>query len=171
MKAGAQEVFIGLGCNLGDCRAHLRAALEGLAALPDYTPLGLSSLYLTAPVGKTDQAAFYNAVARGKYEGRAGELLAGLQALENARGRERKERWGPRTLDLDLLLFGDETIKRPELTVPHPRMAQRGFVLIPLRELAPELKIPGWGLTAGQLWERLPARERARQEVRQIPWD
>ncbi|MCF8031543.1 MAG: 2-amino-4-hydroxy-6-hydroxymethyldihydropteridine diphosphokinase [Desulfarculaceae bacterium] len=162
---------MGLGCNQGDCQEHLHAALEGLAALAGYATLALSSLYLTAPVGKTDQARFYNAVVRGRYSGEPGELLAGLQAVEKARGRVRLEQWGPRTLDLDLLIFGELVVDLPELTVPHPRLAERGFVLIPLAELAPELIIPGLGLTPGQLWERLPAQERARQELRQIEWD
>ena len=167
----AREVFIGLGCNLGECRANLRFALEGLADLPGYRPLALSSLYLTAPVGKTDQADFYNAVARGKYEGAPLELLAGLQALEQARGRERVERWGPRTLDLDLLLFGRETLDLPGLQVPHPRLNQRVFVLAPLMQIAPDLVLPRWELTAGELWERLPAEEKARQEAKRIRWE
>ena len=170
MAAEARDVFVGLGCNVGDCPEHLRAALEGLAQVPGYTPAGVSSLYLTAPQGKTDQAHFYNAVVHGKYVGRAEELLGALQGLEKTRGRRREERWGPRTLDLDLLLFGDEIIERPGLQVPHPRMAERGFVLVPLAELAPDQKIPGRDLTAGELWQRLPASERASQEVRRIPW-
>ncbi|MCB2226536.1 MAG: 2-amino-4-hydroxy-6-hydroxymethyldihydropteridine diphosphokinase [Desulfarculaceae bacterium] len=169
--AEAHEVFVGLGCNQGDCQGHLRAALEGLAGLPGYTTVGVSSLYLTAPVGKTDQASFFNAVARGSFRGEALELLAGLQAVEQERGRVRRERWGPRTLDLDILLFGGQIISLPELSVPHPRLAERGFVLIPLAELAPELVIPGLRLTAGQLWDRMPAQERAAQEVRRIEWD
>ncbi len=167
----AQEVFIGLGCNMGDCRGNLRFALRGLAALPGYRPLALSSLYLTAPVGKTDQASFYNAVARGNYGGTPLQLLAGLQALEKARGRERRERWGPRTLDLDLLLFGHEILELPGLEIPHPRLAERVFVLAPLQEIAPELVLPRWGLTAGQLLRRLPVEERARQEAKRIAWD
>ncbi len=170
MAIAAREVFIGLGCNLGDCRGHLRAALDGLASLPGYTPGETSSLYLTAPVGKTDQDRFYNAVARGMYEGPPLELLAGLQALEQARGRQRRERWGPRTLDLDLLLFGDEIIDLPELGVPHPRLAERGFVLIPLAELAPGKVIPGLGRTAGELWQEMPPAEKAAQEVEPIAW-
>lgn len=170
MAASVREVFIGLGCNLGDCQGHLRAALEGLASLPGYTPRETSSLYLTAPVGKTDQDRFYNAVTRGMYVGPALELLAGLQTLEQARGRQRLERWGPRTLDLDLLLFGDDIIDLPELRVPHPRLAERGFVLIPLAELAPDKIIPGLGRTAGELWESMPPAEKAAQEVEAIAW-
>ena len=169
--AAAQEVFIGLGCNMGDCRANLRFALEGLAALPGYRPVAISSLYLTAPVGKTDQADFYNAVTRGKYEGLPLELLTGLQALERARGRERVERWGPRTLDLDLLSFGQEILDLPGLEVPHPRLAERVFVLAPLMEIAPDYVLPRWGLTAGGLLERMPAEEKACQEAKRIAWE
>lgn len=169
--APARDVFIGLGCNVGDCRANLRFALEGLAALPGYRPVALSSLYRTAPVGKTDQADFYNAVARGKYEGPPLELLAGLQALEKARGRERRERWGPRTLDLDLLLFGQEVLDLPGLEAPHPRLAQRVFVLAPLMEIAPDYVLPRWGLTAGELLERLSPEEKACQEAKRIQWE
>jgi 2-amino-4-hydroxy-6-hydroxymethyldihydropteridine diphosphokinase len=167
----AREVFIGLGCNMGDCRANLRLALEGLAALPGYRPVALSSLYRTAPVGKTDQPDFYNAVARGKYEGPPLELLAGLQALEKAGGRERRERWGPRTLDLDLLLFGREILDLQGLEVPHPRLAERVFVLEPLREIAPDYVLPRWGLTAGKLLQRLPPEEKARQGAKRIKWE
>ena len=167
----AREVFIGLGCNMGDCRASLRFALDGLAALPGYRPVALSSLYRTAPVGKTDQADFYNAVARGKYEGSPLDLLAGLQALEKARGRERRERWGPRTLDLDLLIFGREVLDLPGLEVPHPRLAERVFVLAPLMEIAPDFILPRWGLSAGELLERLPREEKARQEAKRIGWE
>lgn len=169
--AAAQDVFIGLGCNMGDCRANLRFALDGLAALPGYRPVALSSLYRTAPVGKTDQADFYNAVARGKYEGPPLELLTGLQALEQARGRERVERWGPRTLDLDLLSFGQEILDLPGLEVPHPRLAERVFVLAPLMEIAPDYVLPRWGLTAGELLERMPAEEKACQEAKRIAWE
>ena len=155
---------------MGDCRANLRFALEGLAALPGYRPVVLSSLYRTAPVGKTDQATLQR---RGscKYEGPPLELLAGLQALEKARGRERRERWGPRTLDLDLLLFGQEVLDLPGLEAPHPRLAQRVFVLAPLMEIAPDYVLPRWGLTAGELLERLSPEEMACQEAKRIQWE
>lgn len=166
----AQEVYIGLGSNLGQPRCHLRFALEHLVQVRGYTPGAVSSLYLTTPVGKTDQPAFYNAVCRGKYEGTPRALLRVLQALEAARGRERKGPWGPRTLDLDILLFGDMIIDQPELQVPHPRLHQRGFVLLPLSELAPRLILPRWRQTAEQLWQALPPEQRAGQEVERVSW-
>ncbi len=166
----AREAFIGLGSNLGQPKKHLMFALERLASLPGYTAGAVSSLYKTAAVGKTDQPAFYNAVCRGMYEGTPGELLRALQALEAARGRERSERWGPRTLDLDILLLGELVMDQPDLQVPHPRLHERGFVLIPLAELAPELLLPRWGKTAGQLWQELDPAEKAGQEVEKVSW-
>lgn len=174
MGAEAQagtEVFIGLGANLGDAKANLKAGLEGLAALEGYEPLALSSLYVTAPVGPVEQPPFLNAVAQGRYQGGALDLLRGLQRIEARQGRERKVHWGPRTLDLDILLFGSELIDLPELKVPHPEMWQRAFVLVPLMELAPELQLPRWHKTAGQLYEAMTPREREAQSARREPWD
>ncbi len=165
------EVFIGLGSNLGDARGHLLAGLAGLKALAGYRHLALSSCYLTAPVGLTEQPPFANAVARGIYVGSAAGLLAGLLAVEAAQGRQRLLRWGPRTLDLDLLLFGDQVVDQPDLRVPHPEMAGRAFVLVPLAELASGLKLPVWGLTAGQLLERMAPAERQLQRVERVAWD
>jgi 2-amino-4-hydroxy-6-hydroxymethyldihydropteridine diphosphokinase len=164
------EVFIGLGANLGDAKANLLFGLEGLAGLPGYQPLAVSSPYLTAPVGPVDQPPFWNAVARGGWRGGAEELLSGLLAIEKACGRQRFQRWGPRTLDMDLLLFGRRTIAGPELTVPHPEMHRRVFVLAPLAELAPELKLPGIGATAAELLAGLPAAERRAQEASRGRW-
>ncbi len=164
------EVFIGLGSNLGDAKAHLRAGLEGLAGLEGYEPLAVSSLYLTAPVGPQDQPPFCNAVARGRFRGSARELLGHLLAIEQTRGRRRELHWGPRTLDLDLLLFGREIIQEPDLVVPHPEMHRRAFVLVPLMELAPELKLPRWQKTAAELYQALTPRERAEQAIEPTPW-
>ncbi|RJX33944.1 MAG: 2-amino-4-hydroxy-6-hydroxymethyldihydropteridine diphosphokinase [Desulfarculus sp.] len=166
----AQEVFIGLGSNLGSPRRHLLFALERLARAPAYAPGAVSSLYRTAPVGRREQPPFYNAVCRGMYERTPHELLRALQALEAARGRQRQERWGPRTLDLDILLFGDMIIEEADLQVPHPRLHERGFVLIPLAELAPSLVLPRWGRTAAQLWQDLPPGQKAGQEVERVSW-
>ena len=165
------EVYIGLGSNLGDPRANLRAGLRGLGGLAGYEPLGLSSPYVTAPVGPVEQPPFWNAVARGRWRAGALDLLAGLLALEAAQGRVRKERWGPRTLDLDLLLFGDEVIDLPQLQTPHPRMRGRAFVLVPLAELAPELVLPRWGKTAAGLLAALPGAERRSQKVEKAAWE
>ncbi|MCB2185727.1 MAG: 2-amino-4-hydroxy-6-hydroxymethyldihydropteridine diphosphokinase [Deltaproteobacteria bacterium] len=166
--AAKVEVYIGLGSNLGRPQENLRFALEGLRNIPGLTQVESSSFYRSSPVGVLDQPEFVNAVARGYYEGDAATLLASLLGLEAARGRVREEKWGPRILDLDLLLFGRESIATPELRVPHPFLAQRLFVLVPLAELAPLLVIPGAGKTAEELIRLLPAAERAGQEIERI---
>jgi 2-amino-4-hydroxy-6-hydroxymethyldihydropteridine diphosphokinase len=133
--------YIGLGSNLGDREANLRAALERLAELG---ALRVSSLRETDPVGVTDQPRFVNAVAELETDLGAGALLGRLLEIERELGRDRsrEERWGPRTIDLDLLLYGNEVLAGPGLTVPHPRLAERRFVLEPLHELAPDLALP-----------------------------
>ncbi|MDX6398424.1 MAG: 2-amino-4-hydroxy-6-hydroxymethyldihydropteridine diphosphokinase [Gaiellaceae bacterium] len=132
--------YVGLGANLGDREATIRAAV---AALPGV--VAVSTLRETAPVGKTDQPRFLNGVAALDTELSPRELLAFLLSVERELGRERRERWGPRTIDLDLLLYGVETLDEPGLTVPHPRLHERRFALEPLAELAPDLVIPGRG--------------------------
>ncbi|WP_076587481.1 2-amino-4-hydroxy-6-hydroxymethyldihydropteridine diphosphokinase [Solilutibacter tolerans] len=139
--------FIGLGGNVGDATSTLRSALDQLDQLPDTRLLAASSLYRTAPVGGIDQADFINAVAEIETILPAQELLQALFGVERAHGRDRavEQRWGPRTLDLDLLLYGEEVIDVDGLSVPHPRIAERAFVLVPLVEIAPEAIIPGHG--------------------------
>jgi 2-amino-4-hydroxy-6-hydroxymethyldihydropteridine diphosphokinase len=129
--------FIGLGANLGEPQQAIAQALRGLAALPDTELVRSSRLYRSAPVdaGGPD---YLNAVAQLRTRLTAPELLRGLQALEQAAGRERPYRHAPRTLDLDLLLYGDACIASAALTIPHPRLRERAFVLLPLAELAPE---------------------------------
>jgi 2-amino-4-hydroxy-6-hydroxymethyldihydropteridine diphosphokinase len=170
-EAGATEVFIGLGANLGDAKAHLKAGLQGLAGLDEFETVKVSSLYVTAPVGPVEQPPFFNAVTHGRYGGGAMELLRAMQAIEAGRGRERLVHWGPRTLDLDLLLFGGQVIDLPELKVPHPEMRHRAFVLVPLMEIAPELMLPVWHKTAGELYQALTPQERLEQSVRRESWD
>jgi 2-amino-4-hydroxy-6-hydroxymethyldihydropteridine diphosphokinase len=133
--------YVGLGSNLGVREDNLRRAV---ALLEDLGPVRLSSVRETDPVGITDQPRFLNAVAELETELQARELLDRLLAIERALGRDRAKevRWGPRTMDLDLLLYGGETIDEPGLTVPHPGLATRRFVLEPLHELAPELVLP-----------------------------
>lgn len=167
---GGVEVYLGLGSNLGQPQANLLAGLEGLERGGAWRRLALSSCYRTAPVGKTDQPPFVNAVAHGIYWGSARALLAELLAVEAALGRQRLERWGPRTLDMDLLLFGQELIDEPGLQVPHPRLHLRAFVLVPLMEIAPRMLIPGLGQTAEELLERLTPAEREVQKVERTPW-
>ncbi|AVO51153.1 2-amino-4-hydroxy-6-hydroxymethyldihydropteridine diphosphokinase [Melaminivora suipulveris] len=127
---------IGLGANLGEARAALQRAVRSIAALPDTRVLQVSSLYRSAPVDASGPD-YLNAVVCVRTRLPALALLHALQAIETAAGRERPWRNAPRTLDLDLLLYGDERHDTPELTVPHPRMHERAFVLLPLAELAP----------------------------------
>ena len=134
----AVTAFVGVGANLGDPVAAVRAALERLRELPATTVAAQSSLYRTAP-GDSSGPDYVNAVARLSTQLTAPELLRELQRLENAAGRERPYRNAPRTLDLDLLMFGNARIESAELQVPHPRMNERAFVLVPLAEIAPQL--------------------------------
>jgi len=136
--------YIGLGANLGDARAQVEDALQRLQALAGCTLMACSHLYRTAPIdaGGDD---YVNAVARIATTLDAATLLAALHGIEQAHGRERPYRNAPRTLDLDLLLYGDARINTATLTVPHPRITERAFVLRPLLELAPAIHIPGLG--------------------------
>jgi 2-amino-4-hydroxy-6-hydroxymethyldihydropteridine diphosphokinase len=134
------RAYVAVGANVGDRERTIRSAI---AALPGV--VAVSSLRETAPVGVTDQPDFLNGVVALDTAMTARELLDGLLAIERALGRERGERWGPRTIDLDLLLYGDEVIDEPGLAVPHPRLHERRFALEPLVELDPGLVIPGRG--------------------------
>lgn len=140
------ESYIGLGSNLGDPETQLTSALAALNGLPDTGLVRCSSFYRSKPLGPGDQPDFINAVALLDSGLTAKALLARLQSIENRQGRIRDGiKWGPRTLDLDMLLYGDEIIDEPGLMVPHPEMRHRNFVLIPLLELAPDIEIPGLG--------------------------
>jgi 2-amino-4-hydroxy-6-hydroxymethyldihydropteridine diphosphokinase len=134
--------YVGLGSNLEDPVRQVETALEELDQLPHTRVVRRSSLYRTAPVGYAEQPDFINAVARLETGLPADRLLEELQALEHRHGRTRSFRNAPRTLDLDLLLYGDLVLRTERLTVPHPRMKERAFVLEPLREIAPDLEIP-----------------------------
>jgi 2-amino-4-hydroxy-6-hydroxymethyldihydropteridine diphosphokinase len=167
------DVFIGLGSNLAhagrDCRQILLLALAVLESVAGYEGRGHSSCFVSAPVGEIkDQPDFYNAVARGVYQGRPLDLLTALQTIENRFGRQRLAVGGPRTLDLDLLVFGTETINTPELTIPHPRLQSRAFVLLPLWELAPGIIIPGLNKTSHELWQEFKLNHR--QRIKKISW-
>ena len=140
--------YVGLGANLGEPRRQLTEALTAMSGLPETRLAGHSSFYRTAPVGNENQPEFLNAVAALDTRLAPGVLLEGLQGIERRHHRERSFPNAPRTLDLDLLLFGDEQIARPGLTVPHPRMHERAFVLKPLLELDPAISIPGKGKAA-----------------------
>jgi 2-amino-4-hydroxy-6-hydroxymethyldihydropteridine diphosphokinase len=134
------RAFLGLGSNLGDRWGHLR---EAVAALPDV--VAVSPVYETSPVGGPEgQGPYLNLVVELSTDLGPRELLEVAHLLEAAAGRERKERWGPRTLDVDVLLVGDLTVDEPDLVVPHPRLWERRFVLAPLGDLAPELLPENW---------------------------
>ena len=143
--------YIALGANLGDPATTVRAAFGALANLPESRVLHCSSLYRTAPVGLADQPEFINAVAKLETTLAPEALLDALHEIEQRFGRVRAERNGPRTLDLDLLLYDDQFIDLPRLTLPHPRLHLRAFVLQPLAEIAPDLAIPGRGTVAAWL--------------------
>jgi 2-amino-4-hydroxy-6-hydroxymethyldihydropteridine diphosphokinase len=141
----AQTAYVALGSNLQDPVRQVRSGMSALARLPDTRLIAHSSLYRTAPVGKLDQPDFVNAVAHLETGLEPERLLQALLDIERRQGRVRSERNGARTLDLDLLLYGTQQLRRPDLTVPHARMHERAFVLVPLAELAPELEVPGAG--------------------------
>jgi len=157
------RAYVGLGSNLGDSVARVRGGMAALAQLQQTRLEVCSSLYRTAPVGRQDQSDFVNAVCRVRTRLAPAALMRCLLEVEQAHGRVREgEKGGPRTLDLDLLLYGDAAIRSTELTVPHPRLHERAFVLYPLFELEPDLVIPGHGSVrdllaacAGQRVERL----------------
>jgi 2-amino-4-hydroxy-6-hydroxymethyldihydropteridine diphosphokinase len=135
-------VFIGLGSNLGDRVGAISDALRELAATPGVHVLGVSHAYESEPWGVTDQPRFANAAARLDVRGEADAFLVVLKGIEQRLGRVPGERFGPRAIDLDLLLFGDEEWDSPELVLPHPRMLERDFVVTPLLEIAPQATLP-----------------------------
>jgi 2-amino-4-hydroxy-6-hydroxymethyldihydropteridine diphosphokinase len=139
------RAFVGLGGNLGDAVATLRSALQSLDQLPGTRLLRASRLYRTPAWGNTEQPDFVNAAALLHTTLDARALLEGLLGIERSFGRERRERWGPRVLDLDLLLHGEAIIDEPGLHVPHPHLTERAFALLPLLEIDPEVIIPAYG--------------------------
>lgn len=148
--------FIGLGSNMGDPLTHLRGAARGLYQHHHIEQMVLSSVYRSAPMGPQDQSDFLNAVARLETSLSPEALLNVLQSLERGAERVRGRRWGPRTLDLDLLLYGEDSIASSRLTVPHPGLATRDFVLIPLRDVSgPGFVLPG-GQTVAQALAQCP---------------
>jgi len=149
-----ERVFVGLGANLGDALATVRAAFDALDAQPGMRCVARSSLYRSAPIGASGPD-YINAVAELRTTLAPEALLAALQAIEARFGRERPYPNAPRTLDLDLLRYGDRRVATPTLTLPHPRAAERAFVIEPLREIAPELAPPA---VSGQRIERIAPR-------------
>lgn len=160
----AATAYIGLGSNLGDREGYLRRALRRLEEAGAGHVRRVSPVYETDPWGYADQGPFLNLVAEIETDLTPSALLAGAQAIERELGRERTLRWGPRTIDLDILLYGDLIWDKPELTLPHPRLAERAFVLVPLADLDPGLVIPGTAKTVAEALRALPADQGVR------PW-
>jgi len=151
-----RRAFLGLGANVGDRAGNLREAIRRLAAAEGVNLLRQSRVYETEPIGITDQPQFLNMVVEVEIadEMAARELLALARQIEKDVGRTRREQWGPREIDIDVLLIGEEQVKEPDVEVPHPRMWERAFVMVPLAELAPDVKGPT-GETAAEIAERL----------------
>ncbi|WP_367913017.1 2-amino-4-hydroxy-6-hydroxymethyldihydropteridine diphosphokinase [Leadbetterella sp. DM7] len=147
--------FLGIGSNLGDKPGHIRAGLQKIAEKAGRLK-NVSAVYETEPWGVSGQDTYYNLVAEIETPLFPLQLLHALQQTEHECGRERKERWGSRTLDIDLLFFEDYHFSMDDLTVPHPRLAERNFVLYPMAEIAPGLVHPAYGLTLSRLKEISP---------------
>lgn len=156
------EAFVGLGSNRGDRAERLRLAVEGIAALEGTRVLAVSSIYETDPVGEPG-SPYFNAVVRIATELDPAALWAGLRGVETALGRPARERSGPRTIDVDLLYYGDRRYRDEELEIPHPRVGERLFVLVPMTELAPGWKDPRNGL-------RMDHLTRGRGPIDQVRW-
>ena len=133
------RAYLGIGSNLGDRLGHLQAAVDGLAAESRITVTAVSPVYETEPVGGSDQPEYLNAVVAVETDLAPRQLLEAGQAIEAHEHRVRAERWGPRTLDVDVLLVGEQAVEEPDLVVPHPRTWERAFVVVPLAAVAPEL--------------------------------
>ena len=147
--SGAEvSAFVGLGSNLDKPSRQIQRALRRLENVLDTRILAVSSLYRSAPFGRAEQPDFVNAVAQLQTRLDAESLLQQLLSIERAQGRVRGDRWGPRIIDLDLLVHGDTISNSGELNLPHPGIAERNFVLLPLQEIAPEFVIPGLGKVA-----------------------
>lgn len=162
--------IIGLGANLEDPPGMIRSALRSLAEDPDLEAAGLSSIYLTEPQGGPEgQNWYHNAVALFRCRLSPRDLLARLLAVEAGLGRRRLERWGPRVIDLDLLALGGQVVDEPpELIVPHPRLDQRLFVLVPLAEAAPDWRHPLSGLTAAEMLSALDPEDQGLKRLGEL---
>ena len=159
MREGEELVYVGLGANLGDREENLARAIETIEKDSDLALLGVSSAFETAPVGPPGQDFYLNAVVVLRVRLEPFELLTRLRGIERAMGRDRRreeERWGPRTLDLDILFFGDRQIETADLVIPHARAHERNFVMGPLAEIAPDLIHPRLGIAVAEIARALP---------------
>jgi len=157
-----EVVYLSLGSNLGDREKNLREAMGNLDSAGVHV-LKVSSLYETEPVDLREQPWFLNCVVQGETKIPALELLRALREIESRMGSKKLVAKGPRLIDIDILLYGDETIVTPELQVPHPRMLQRRFVLVPLAEIAPQMRHPAWSGTTEELLRTAPDRSEVRR--------
>ena len=162
-----RDVYIGLGSNMGFKRRNIETAIDNIENIPGVDLVKKSSLYETDPWGKTDQDKFLNQVIMIETALGADELLDYLLEIEIKMGRQRLEKWGPRVIDLDILLYGDQVIQTERLRVPHPHMRERLFVLIPLQEIGTELRFPDNGVTIGEVLSRVLARD-GNTDIRKI---
>ncbi|GEM04636.1 2-amino-4-hydroxy-6-hydroxymethyldihydropteridine pyrophosphokinase [Halolactibacillus miurensis] len=153
------KAYIALGSNIEPTVDYLTKARQLLNDSDEIDVVDTSRLYLTEPVGYTDQDAFLNQVVAVETTLSAHALLQAIQAIEQQLGRKREIRWGPRTIDLDILLYHNDHIVSEDLVIPHPRMAERAFVLVPLSDIATEIKIPGTNLTVQQAMAKLSRAE------------
>jgi len=161
----AMSVFIGLGSNLREPEQQIRKAIAALKHLPETSLSDVAPAYRSEPMGPADQPDYINTVARIETGLGPRELMEHLQSIERAQGRTRNgERWGPRTLDLDILVFGDEVIDGPDLIVPHPGISEREFVLYPLNDIASGLEIPDLGRVS-ELRQDCPSRGIEKLEI------
>ena len=163
----SRRAFLALGSNLGDRLQHLRDAIARLRATPGVNLRRLSRVYETEPVGVTEQPQFLNMVTEIEIaDGISGrDLLRTVKAIESELGRIGRDRWGPREIDIDVLMVDDEQVKDGDFELPHPRMWERGFVMVPLAELAPELRGPS-GETVAQIAARLREEQGVHADVR-----
>ena len=150
-----ETCYIGIGSNVGDRAAQVDFARDQLDRLPGTSVAGFSEVYETEPVGPVEQDRFLNAVVELRTDLEPRELLRQLHEIERRAGRQRAQRWGPRTLDLDLLLYGERIIRGEDMTIPHPRLHERWFVLKPLCDLNPVLRHPILKLSINDLLTRL----------------
>lgn len=150
------RIYIALGSNLGDRTAQLRAALAELEALDGVSVLACSHGYETAPVGVLDQPAFLNMAAAIETDLAPLEMLDAVKEIERRIGRQPRDKWGPREIDIDLILWGEQQVDTDRLRLPHPEFRQRAFVLVPLAEIAPEAVDPGTGKTMATLAQEAP---------------
>ncbi len=164
------RTFVGVGSNVGDRLAFVSKALVALNVTEGIRIVAVSSVYETEPYGRLDQPSFINAVAELEVDMSPADLLRVLKSIEDRLGRTRRERWGPREIDLDILFFGDLVIQERTVSIPHPDLASRRFVLVPLAELAPHYVDPKSGLTVSDLLKGCPDQSQVAKTVHTIEY-